>query len=235
MWTNLSLDLSQNPTNFPDELVRSFIQSPFEPTLDFVNGFEPLCLDKRLNPMFLIESTNTHLLPLHVLEHCIVVAQRSEEWLRLLTYYSCGKNSGIKKYEGLDWVRFYYNLIRGAIMEIFVIKYCDFSNLIKEKYEKITIGFLVDDIKMEKSLAISPDLILLTESGKIIPVEIKCMTSKPVNNRAFRRSVKLARKQLETSINILKDSKVGIIVIIYIYLNDANFIVYDTQASLVNF
>ncbi|QKF94687.1 hypothetical protein QKU48_gp1229 [Fadolivirus algeromassiliense] len=233
-WTQLSIDTTQNPTELPDNVISEFIKSPFTPTDAFVEEFGSLCSDRDINKMFPIRCVNTHLLPENVLEHCVLIDQRSKEWIELLTYYTCGRNTGVKPYEGLHWVQFYYNLIRGAIVELFTMRYCDFSNIINEKYERITLGFLVEDKNLKGSSAIAPDLLLMTESKKIIPVEIKCLEQKPIDNHDYRRGVYLATKQLETSIKIL-GTNIGIIVLVYVYKNDNDLVVYDPRATIISF
>ena len=59
----------------------------------------------------------------------ISVDQRSQEWLRLLTYYKCGKNTGLVPYDGIaiEWVQFYFNLIRGCFVEQMVLHGVDIS------------------------------------------------------------------------------------------------------------
>lgn len=233
-WTKLSIDITQNPTDLSNELVNEFIKSPFEPTDLFVTEYGTLCSDRDINKMFPIHCVNTHLLPQNVLDHCVLIDQRSREWLDMMTYYTCGRNTGVKQYDGLNWVHFYYNLIRGAIVELFTMRTCDFSNIISEKYDRITLGFLVENKNVKGSPAIAPDLLLITESKKIIPVEIKCLEQKPGDNHDYRRGVYLATKQLDTSIKIL-GVNMGIILLVYVYKNDNGEVVYDPQATIINF
>lgn len=220
-WKSLTLDTQKNPTLLSDLLFQEFIKSPYEPTSLFVTDFIKVCLHKSINQMFPILCMNTDKLPKDILEKTVLVTQRSKEWLGLLTYYTCGTNSGLIPYEGNDWVSFYYNLIRGAIVEQIVIHNCDFSIWFPGKgIDKITVGLLVED-KKQGSNGIAPDLLLMIDK-EIIPVEIKCIVGKPVDNGDFRRSIKLAKKQIEQSCKIIGGSR-GMIVIVYVY--DDKFVV----------
>lgn len=233
-WIRLPLDLTLNPTQLQNILISEFIKSPFQPTDVFVTNFNGVCPDRNINGVFQIHCENTNLLPKEILEHCILIPQRSKEWIELLTYYTCGKGNGVIPYTGLRWVEFYYNLIRGCIIELSVIKNCDFSKIIGEKYNGVTVGMLVED-KKKGSLGIAPDLLLVTRSGRIIPVEIKCIDGKPVDNHDYRRAVHLATKQLESAIKIIGGINMAILVIVYVYINEKNEVVYDCQASILSF
>jgi len=231
-WVKLTMDITMNPTELPDHVIREFVMSPSEPTDKFIEEFERLCPSRNTNNVFHIHCENTDLLSTEVLErHAVIVDQRSTDWLNLLTYYLCGKNTGVIPYDGPDWVSFYYNLIRGSIMELFAIKGCDFCSIVKEEYDKITLGFLVEDKHTKGSPAIAPDLLLRLKSGKIVPVEIKCIEGKMADNHHYRRAVSLASRQLETAVRILK-SGCGIIVLIYVDNSDGK-VSYDTWATMI--
>lgn len=232
-WTKLSLDLNINPTDLPNLVIREFIKSPSEPTELFIREFELLCPSRNTNNVFHIHCMNTELLPDELIKkHCVIVDQRTDEWINLLKYYLCGKNTGVIPYEGLDWVKFYYNLIRGSIMELFAIKTCDFSTIIGDEYDRITIGFLAEDKNKQGSPAIAPDLLLKLKSGVIVPVEFKCIEGKMADNHHYRRAVSLASRQLATTAKILK-TDIGIIVLIYVNINNG-IVMYDTYGTIIN-
>ncbi len=236
-WVDVTIDTSINPTDLPNDLIADFISNPIEPTEAFIMKFEHLCPDRNINAMFHIHCQNTHLLSDTLKEnHIIEIDQRTEEWVRLLTFYLCGKNTGVHPYDGPEWVKFYYNLIRGSIVELFTIHTCDFSSLLHESYIRILVGLLVEQKGIEGTPAIAPDLILLTESGKIIPVEIKCIEPSSVHsshsvaepfrvegifadNHHYRRAITLATKQIERAGKIL-GSNVGIIMLVYVSMID---------------
>lgn len=230
VWIKLSLNLEQNPTHLPNEIFQEFIKSPLQPTNKFVEGIQSIYPDRNIN-RFLIPSINGELLPDTVKDKAILIAQRSPEWFKLLNFYKCGKGTGVKKYAGPDWVEYYFNLIRGSIVELMVINSCDFSSLFPI-YKKITLGFLVEEIGKAGCLGIAPDLLLLTNNNtsEIIPVEIKCLTGYLSDNRDYRRDILLATKQLESSIKLIGNAnslKMGIIV--FVYLNEDGFNVYATS------
>jgi len=225
-WKLLTLNTMDNPTLLSDNLFQEFIKSPFEPTLLFVSEFIKVCPNRSINQMFPILCNNADKLPENILNKAILVSQRSKEWLGLLSYYTCGTNSGLIPYEGNDWVSFYYNLIRGAIVEQMVIHNCDFSNWFSgQTIDKITVGLLVES-KEQGSNGIAPDLLLMVNK-EIIPVEIKCIVGKPVDNADYRRSIKLARKQIEQSCKIIGGT-CGIIVIVYVYDDQ-----FDIKACII--
>jgi hypothetical protein len=206
-----------NPTGLADNLVREFLRSPLKPTDAFVTGFCEICPSRNINPLFLIHCQNTHRLPPSVLIKSVLVAQRTPQWLRLLNHYSCGRNTGLIAYDGSDWVEFYYNLIRGSIIELFVMRNGDFSSLVADAVP-VTVGMLVKDRDVAGSIAIAPDLLLVRPNGETIPVEIKCIPSAPSQNHDYRRAVKLAKCQIQTSLDIINGTvRRGIIVIVYVY------------------
>jgi hypothetical protein len=74
--------------------------------------------------------------------------------------------------------------------------------------------------------------LLKLDTGKVVPVEIKCIEGVMADNHHYRRAVSLASRQLETAARILK-SDVGIIVLIYVDNNDG-LPTYDTWATIIN-
>jgi hypothetical protein len=235
-WKSLSMDkaITVNPTILTDDIFAEFIKSPLIPTSSFVKYFESICPNqKHMNDIFKIDCMNTHVLPQQILDkHAIVINQRDKQWLELLTYYKCGDNTGVIPYNGLDWVAFYYNLIRGCIVEMMVVQSLDFTSILNVAYTKVMVGLLVKE-KKQGSLGIAPDLLLvIDETKEIIPVEIKCVVSKPIENTHYRRAVHLATLQLESSVSILNSTR-GIIVIVYIYQNEQS-LVFDAKATVIN-
>ena len=222
VWINLSLDITHNPTHLSDLIFNEFVKSPLVPTSIFISEFENVCPNRNVNS-FIIPSNNGNLLPDHIKEKAICIPQRSPEWIKLLGFYTCGRNTGVKKYDGDDWVDYYYNLIRGSIVELMVIETCDFTPLIPN-YTKVTVGFLVEEKDKAGCKGISPDLLLLV-GDDVIPVEIKCLTGSLSDNHNYRRDVLLATKQLESSA-ILTGSNMGIIVLVY--TNNEGFKTYGT-------
>lgn len=207
-WNEYKLNLEKNPTELSDDLYTNFIKSPMVPTEYFKKNFA----HDSIGRSFPIKSKNVHLLPNQdIVESC---DQRSDEWLRLLKFYSCGKNTGIlQPQEGDDPVEFYYNLIRGCIIEAIVI-----DQFYLDGYEQVCVGMLVES-KTEHATAIAPDLILVKGSD-IIPVEIKCLPCQPADNKTYRRAIDLAEKELSTSKKLLNVNK-SVVVLVWVW--DGNY------------
>lgn len=225
VWTTLPVDLTHNPTHLPQSAFDEFVRSPLIPTPKFIEEFENICPDRNVN-CFLIKPNNGDLLPLDVRDRAICIPQRSPEWLELLTFYSCGRNTGVKKYDGDDWVHYYFNLIRGCIVELIVINSCDFSTLFPG-CRKISVGFLVEKIGKIGCLGIAPDLLLLV-GNEVIPVEIKCLTGQLSDNHHYRRDILLATRQLESSVKLVGCNR-GVIVLVYV--TDNGFNTYATTVA----
>lgn len=243
-WTTIDLDLNLNPTKMSEELYSEFILSPLKPTDKFIQLFSLFCPDGKISKNFIIECSGYEHLPNDILKHTILIDQRTEEWKELLTFYACGKNTGVKPCLDGNWISHYYNLIRGAITELMIIKNLDFSKLFPGKnIKKVTVGFLVEEVGNKGSLGIAPDLLLVVSDEKnleVIPVEIKCIHSKPGDNGDYRRGVELARRQLFSSLHIIEKgyarriNKQGVICIVYAYLENGCS-VFEAHATLVNF
>jgi hypothetical protein len=235
-WIDMYLNTSCNPTELPDETYMEFVKSPISPTAEFVQEFMKLCVDQHINNMFHIKCFNVDKIEC-INDNIINVDQRSDEWKELLKYYTCGNNSGINSYdasnENMDWVTFYYNLIRGCIVELMVIKNLDFDSLFPDKkVTKIMVGLVVEEKNKRNSNAIAPDLLLLLDSDEIVPVEIKCIVGEHIDNSCYRKNIHLATKQLESSVNILKSNIIcnkGIILLVYVN-NDR----YDVKISIIS-
>jgi hypothetical protein len=229
VWINFNLNTSINSTDISDSLISEFFKSPISPTEKFKFEFKELYPDCNINNIFQIKCSNIDLIPDKIKNNIIAVHQRSSEWLELLEYYTCGKSSGVKGLKNYsDDVERYYNLIRGAIIELSVINTVDFTPMIDStiynlQYHKISVGFIVENKDLKKSIGCAPDLLLLvteihTNNKKIIPVEIKCINEISATTHDYRRAIKLARGQLKTTKYLLGDvsTDFGIIVIVTI-------------------
>ncbi|AYV81584.1 MAG: hypothetical protein Harvfovirus43_6 [Harvfovirus sp.] len=234
VWRRVELDLKSNPTKLPDMVFDEFVRSPLEPSEKLVDFFVKACPDRSIGKMFVLDCYGDGALPGDLMEKILLVPQRSVEWVRLLSYYTCGKNTGLIPYSGEHWVEFYFNLIRGCFVEQMVMQGVNFSLLHGSlaKAEKVMIGLCVSD-KKEKSTGAAPDLLLVV-GVTVVPVEIKCLVQTPSKGAAYRRAVKLARLQLKSTCAILNKGTKGIIVIVYIYPNAEGNIIFETQACLLD-
>lgn len=241
-WIDLPLNTAVNPTELPDAVYQEFLKSPITPTSDFVQQFMALCRDQHINKIFPIRCTNIDKITDGLLDHIVDVDQRSDEWKKLLTFYTCGTNSGVPVYDPLtssvDWVTFYYNLIRGCIVELMIIRNLDFSIMFphmsnSRELTKITVGLLVEEKDKRGSVGIAPDILLLLDNNEIVPVEIKCLVGKPADNASYRGTIHLATLQLGTSVRIIRQHMIcnhGIILMVYLYDG-----LYHVRASIVDF
>ena len=231
-WKRFDLDLNINPTLYTDELLKEFLKSPLEPTERFIEQYQKLCDNNfRIGEFCPIKCLNTDLIPKNILNKCILVDQRSKEWQELLLYYKCGKNTGIVDCKEGNFVKTYYNLIRGAIIELMIIHSVDFSSILKIDIKKIIVGLIVEEMS-KGSTGIAPDLLLL-EDKTLIPVEIKCLHNKFNDDHDFRRGIKLAKSQLKTTLDIIGGKK-GIIAIMNISKENEK-IIYEGRMSFINY
>lgn len=193
-------DLTENSTSLPNDLYEEFLFSPLCATDKFKELWQHYypSYDIRVNDHFITPSDKP--------EHCehlrrfddniIWVDQRTPEWLELLTYYTCGKNS--KNIPNtLDGT---FNLIRGSIGEILVTKFLDLELLGLNDFQKVNIGLLVKT-KQKGANGIAPDL-LLVKDDEIIPVEIKCLKNRRKNSDYYRE-MHIAKLQCERVKEIL--------------------------------
>jgi len=233
-WLSSDLNLVKNPTTLSNELFAEFIHSPLEPSDFFIKEFEKICPHRSLNQIFRLPSRNIDKLPLDIQERCYSCDQRSDEWVELLSKYQCGQNRGVIPYDGDDWVKFYYHLIRGCIAELLVLYNTDFSSMFGD-YIMINVGLLTERKRNEnshnKQRGVAPDLIIKV-GDTFLPVEIKCLVGQPLtDNTTYRDELSLAKKQLrlawqllypslDKSISDNLHSKDGII--IFCYINDTN-------------
>lgn len=185
---------------------KHFFDSPNIATEQFQKSWNQKFNDKSINSIFKLESSNQenrNILLQYFDEkyhkNFIWINQRSEEWLKLLKFYTCGNNSK----EIQSGFNGKFNLIRGAIAEQLII-----DNFIFEDFNKISLGLLVKDTK-EGSKGCAPDLILVNDK-EIIPVEIKCLKSDKKNSDYYD-SLILAQKQCETVKNIFNSFNCNLI------------------------
>lgn len=245
VWTSVVLEkLQENCTTLSPTLYEEFVKSPFEPTEEFIKEFTSTYDYKDTSSMFIMENLNIDAIPENIREkHVITENQRTDVWKELLTFYKCGKNTGIKEYDGENWVHVFYNLIRGSIVEEMAINKIDWPNLFPDKrVVTSSVGLLVKEKGVMGSLGIAPDLLLILDDTIVIPVEIKCLTldngMKPAEdpskdgNRDYRRGVTLATRQIESSLDILEGFQ-GIICLVYVYQEDGEYI-YNAQITYHN-
>jgi len=232
-WQNVPMSVNPNPTKLSDNLYNEFTWSPLELTPQFESEFTNLCqYAANIGNFFPIPCRNISQLPRTVQSHVVAIDQRSDEWKKQLAYYTCGNNTGIHDCNSSDWVRFYYHLIRGCIVEIMAMNNCDFSVIFPgQKITKVNVGLLVQEVGKKGSPGCAPDLLLILDDKEVVPVEIKCLHSPKADNHDFRRGVSLAHRQLESVVEIIGDKNVchrGIILIVHIHNN-----VFDVQATMV--
>ena len=216
LWTeiniNFNINFNSNPTKISDDIIREFIKSPLTPTQQFLEIGKKI-LDGNINEHFIMKCYGLEFLPEIIHKFIIYEDQRSEKW----TEYHQKFNGGKIKIDGDK-----FSMMRGAIGEIFITTYCDFNKICGENVKKAMVGFIIDN----NNNACAPDLLLINDSLEIIPVEIKCLpmnVSFDINNRAFYREFKLAKKQINYCsqiINNIYTIKVKKSIIIFAYFTD---------------
>jgi hypothetical protein len=230
-WIDLPVNIENNPTRFSNEFWKEFVKSPIVPTNSCIKEFCSVAKEEfdidNINSIFVEKSYNYNLLPKDFLEnHVHIESQKSERWCELLKFYSCGKNSGVKKTQTTskeESVRVYWNLIRGCVGEC-IAKNNVYLNVRGISYvDVIEVGLLVE--KKERACkGIAPDGLLLEEDMKMIPIEVKCITGEHTNNHNYRRELSLAKRQIDSSKKILNDAdllseKGGLLLFIYVNPN----------------
>lgn len=210
--------------NSTDFVVNQFIKSPERPTQQLAEYIDTLYQSTQsLNQIFQIKSFGINTLPEQIIPHICIEDQRSPEWLDLLKFYKCGNSIN----NAIPYVdcETNFNLIRGCIGEKLLVDLIDWNKLIEsDSVSKCICGLIVETKGLCSSIGISPDLLLITKMNQIIPVEIKTIVSDPdIINRKFLREIKLASKQLETSINLIEQiigiKTYGLIVFCFIHNN----------------
>ncbi len=231
-WKPMNINWKNNPTQLTNGMVENFLQSPIVPTKEFIDEalqFDPDFFNK-INHYFTIDTTNTNLLPDTLKQYVITASQRTPEWLECMNYYKCGSTTTVSETE------YNYNFVRGSLGEAFVIDASKFDNVFDFPVTKCTVGLLVDDLK-KGSDGCAPDLLLITDDKNVIPVEIKCLPMEPttdITKRDFYRGIKLARKQLQRTNNILKkhigkSMDIGVMIFVFFHGSQA-----DTYYSVIS-
>lgn len=209
-----------------------FFKSPNEATelfeKEFINNFN----DLSVNSAFISKSSNENkryilldIFESKYHENFIWINQRSKEWLELLKFYTCGKNSKVIS----NTFEAKFNLIRGAIAERIITDYFNINNLDCidniNNFKKIELGLIVESTE-KSSFGCAPDLLLVKNTDdekEIIPVEIKCLKSDKKNS-SYYGSFDLADKQCNSVKYILNNFKTDIvkrkIIIITWFLDD---------------
>lgn len=225
----LNIDAIPYPRNcLPRRFYELFLTSSnmLTPSDEILDLFaESVGNERSINKIFCNSSSNIELLDTEfVKNHVHAEAQRSDEWKNLLTFYQCGKNTGLQSCEFTnmrDYYRFYWNLIRGNIAEQIVLSSLNALNHTtnessKTNYligEQVQVGLLVQE-KKKQSLGIAPDLLIVKDSNNVLPVEIKSCQGR--NNATFRRELSLAKRQLAKSRTILGNyAKESCIIMVY--------------------
>ncbi len=223
-WIDTDLPWDKNPTILPDHLIQEFIKSPLEPTPEFIKGFQEFCPDKDINSCFPIKSMGCEHLPPNILkDHVFTCDQRSEEWHKLRKLYPNGTSGGLDV-ESDAWVYKNYHVIRGAIMEQYVMRYFAYSG-----YKPVTVGLMVKSKEETGTPNCAPDL-LFTNGSDVLPVEIKCLTGKPTDNHDYRRAITLARHQLLSVADIVGSTK-GMMVIVYVHeVIECRYCLFDLKS-----
>lgn len=209
----MSVDITSliHPRGITEELFREFLSSPqkhtdFFETLwetTFSGGFDSETGDvidqKSIGDVFPIPSSNTkEMAPIlgSLMDNFIFIEQRSPEWMDLLNFYECGKNSK----NIADGFAAKYNLIRGAITELLVMDVFDPSTVGSE-FVKCFTGFIVESPDVKGSPGCAPDMLLVSPE-EIIPIEIKTLKSGTINSDYYR-GVDLAKRQCQSVRDII--------------------------------
>lgn len=212
-WTQLEFSIG-NPTTFSNEFWNLFIETPVNPPITTIEQFmtetEGITPEGQIsiNQYFVEPCEGIELLrPEFVKRHVHDVSQRTAEWRDLLKFYRCGRNTGIcsppSDSTPTEIIRFYWNLIRGCIMEQFATMNVDLALIGLEEYRKVHVGLLVHE-KVQGARGIAPDMLLVSPDGnEVVPVEIKCLAGIHADNSNYRREIGVATKQLRTSIDVL--------------------------------
>ena len=189
-----------NPTMLSDELFFEFLKGPVHYTERFKELWVQTYKGFSVNEIFPIKSSDRNdIVPIigeELASKFVFIDQRSPEWLTLLNFYECGKNSNniTDSFEGT------FNLIRGAITELIIMNIFD-SRTLGQKFTKCSVGFLVEDDKIEGSPGCAPDLLAVSED-EIVPIEIKTLRSGSINHDYYRE-ITLATRQCVRARDIL--------------------------------
>ena len=204
----LQLKNIQNTTHLSDILFYEFINSPIVPTNNFIREWSIANNIERVRVNFIDNLINTDYIPRNIRSKIVYSTPNTDEWKNQLSYYKCGRNSGIIPISPDTpinvKIKKRYNLIRGHIGEDIVV-----NKIVKNclrpylgYYIPITVGFVAENINIENSNGCAPDLLLLV-NGILIPVEIKTMICDNSDNNDSRRGIKLASRQVKTCKKLL--------------------------------
>jgi hypothetical protein len=222
--------------NLQFEIIEEFIKSPEVPSSKLINMIETKlenisATHFKLNKLFEMKSFNCHKLNIDFLiNHVYTENQRSEEWINLCNKFNINKmiplNNTINVISS-------YNLIKGCLMEQFLINNIDwktvFNNKKYESFDPCLCGLIVSSKTSNNDFnvnTIAPDLLLVDNlTQEIIPIEFKCVTTNPNEyNGKIYREIKLAKKQVIKAIEIINATNLvksfyGYIVFGYIFNN----------------
>ena len=236
-----------NPTQLSDELFLEWSMTPINLSDKFCEiwfndfGHGNITInDKFIEDNQNIEVVEKYFPKLH--SNIINVMQKTDEWKRLLKFYSCGNNTGVVVLDCNDPVEIIkkrYNLIMGCIGELIISKYYDFSNVVGNDFIRSTIGMIVEKLDVEGAEGCCPDQLFVNDK-EIIPTEFKTIEGKPTENRGFIRSFNLASKQIKKCGQLLNKCvgdiicKRGIIVLLWIYYDDQQQkMMYEMHGSVI--
>lgn len=220
-----------NVTQLRDDIFHEFVKSPYEPTTKFIKMWEETYGRCSLSSLFVEPNTGLEILDeFPTLKNRVLrMPQRSQDWMEAYhNVYKCGRSGGLRHIPEdfpFDlWLKRQYNLIMGCIGELLLEKYIDWEDFLQEKYTKTTVGMIVESLVPE-SVGYCPDMILVTESNEIIPVEYKTIysDSEPTVNNCFLEKYYIARKQLKGAVGVINHNsdiplaRRGIVAYMYIF------------------
>ena len=226
------IDVSENPTVHSDIMWEEFIKSPTKPTPTFKIEFDKIYRGS-IGSLFEIPCFGGEFLPESLKDRTHMIPQRCEEWKRLLKFYKCGNNSGIVPYdESTHITDFYYNLIRGCMIELFIINKLDFSAILGFHVNKASVGMVVEKKGREGCIGVSPDTLLVDDQGNIIPVEIKTNYGDYQETSDLINSMELAKMQISTICKLAGADR-GLIIYITITKNEEYYCHYAFYEILI--
>ena len=220
-WNDININFEENPSELDDNLVIEFINSPIIMTEKFKELAKNINLLENIDKYFILETYGREHVTSNLNKYISWIPQRSLEWKKLYLKYN--PSSSNITYSS-------YPLFRGAIGELYVLKYFDFESVLGKDIKKIMVGFLHDSNDFgndEKCNMCAPDL-LIQKDNFIIPVEIKCLQIKPTSDitiKAYYREFKMAQKQLKYYKYILdkiNDIKVISGLMIFVFFEENN-------------
>ena len=228
-WNICKLSIDVNPTGLPIELYKLFLASVNEPSDTFIDLWRRTYGDT-ITGVFIEKSSDYLSIPEWIRTQIIDCNQRSPEWQKLLTFYKCGKNTGLQEVPLDRFIFERYNLIRGCIGESLAFQHLEnhigpiMNTYSLSGYTLFNIGLIVKELH-EGSLGAAPDFLLINDSEKdIICGEIKTLKGPFKNSSDYRRDVDLATKQCKKVRDITEYCSKGLL--IFIYYNDTGWDFY---------